>query len=516
MVSIKKDFFGILSGIFLSAFVVGILLPDIHHQFLFAAVSDLFIPKLVLNIEKQEELEVIVNGYTGPITAGVKRLVWGWGDGAREEGWFPKPHQYTNAGMYRIQVTAEGLFGRTEREIFVTVPPSPPKLILGQPLINGLLVTVNGFVQGANKLTWNWGDGSAEETRWFPASHTYAQKGIYKINVHAFTGDGSLEKTILIAIPRQSELVTLKGKYSGFYDFPRQFFEESIVPARQILCVTDGQYQSLKKMHNGIAPYDFTKITYKSSVYGATTPDGIVLGDAAFPGLNAGNPRWEVMAHEQGHNFFGGTSAFYYSLAAGYPFLQESFAVLSAFYTYQDILERQKEFKIAPATVESLHYDFANGRSYQEDQYNLYVSQDAPFDIADTLTSQALDYKMIVYGEKHGWQNYTKFTKAFEDGMGSQFTFQDDGVSATEQSTYAIAALGVAFDKDFREEFKALNFPVDDGLYEEAYQKIETYVFGKSVSATEKLKRVTVFKPKPEGIGEKLHSILNQFLNLLK
>ena len=78
--------------------------------------------------------------------------------------------------------------------------------------------------------------------------------------------------------------------------------------------------------------------------------------------------------------------------------------------------------------------------------------------------------------ETYGWQNYIKLAKAFENGIADQFTFQDDGVSVMERSTYIIAALGAAFNKDFRSEFLLLNFPIDMILYNEIYQKVTAYI----------------------------------------
>jgi len=261
------------------------------------------------------------------------------------------------------------------------------------------------------------------------------------------------------------EVENIRGAYSGFYNFPERFFSESNISKEQVVKVTDAQYLALKDMHNGIKPYNFTKIEYQSDVYGMTTPYGIKLGDSAFPSLNNGNYRWEVMAHEQGHNFFGGTSQFYYQLATPHPFLQESLAVLSAFYSYHFILDNATRFNISQQTRDSLNFDFSNGRNYQNDRYALYVLSGKKFNISDILTSQALDWKMIQYGENYGWGNYKTFTKVFEDNISKKFSFQNDGVSPEEQSTYIIAALGFAFNKDFRADFKELNFPINESFY---------------------------------------------------
>ena len=522
-----------------------------------ALVLDSAKPKIILNVESQDKLEVLINGSVGPTSIGVVSMTWNWGDGSRNDGFFPQSHIYFKPGKYKIVTTARSLFGVSEgyTELWVSVPPEPPVLGLSRPTINDLNLSINGFVQNADKLVWNWGDGSKleeswflgnhtyksygdytvevtaysgklstsrkvtvslkeqkppkletyiqdvdglrvtingyaentdkiiwnwgdgkSENSWFPVSHSYPQNGTYEVTVKALRGNKVISKTFSVTVPRVDEFITIQGSQSIFFKFPKRFFDESLVTDRQILAVTDAQYQSLKKMHNGLTPYALTKIEYNPVVYGQTSPEGIVLGDAAFPSLNGGNPRWEVMAHEQGHNFFGGTSAFYYLLASPGPFLQESFAVLSAFYTYHDILENAQKYGIKESALNSLRSDFENGRDYQKQRYEVYIKGGAVFDIDDVLTSQVLDYVMILKGERYGWGNYERFTRAFDNQIADQFSFQNDGVSDIEKSTYTIAALGVAFNNDFQKEFISLNFPIDTSLYKDVFSKISGFL----------------------------------------
>jgi len=272
------------------------------------------------------------------------------------------------------------------------------------------------------------------------------------------------------------ERVSIEGTYTRFEDFPGRFFEESVVSIDQIIKVLDAQFQSLRKLHGGIAPYPACLIEYDATHYGSTTPLGIRLGDAAFPSRNGGHPRWEVMAHEQGHNFFGGTSRFYYFVAVPGPLLQESLAVLSAFYTYADLKANQQTYGLTTATMESLAFDFGNGRAYQEGRYREYLRLGRPFNDADVLTSQALDFKMISYAEQYGWANIERLARAFSDGLASRFTFQADGVTGQEQSTYIVAALSAAFGRDFRVDFHELNFPIDPQLFSTVFQVLAAYL----------------------------------------
>ena len=276
-----------------------------------ALVLDSMKPQIILNVESQDKLEVLINGSVGPTSIGVVSVTWNWGDGSKNDGFFPQSHIYSKPGKYKIVTTARSLFGGNEgyAELFVTVPAHPPQLELSDPVIKNMTLSVNGYVQDANRLVWNWGDGKSENS-WFPAVHSYSKGGTYEVTVKALGRDKISLKTFSITVPRVDELTTLKGSQSIFFKFPKRFFDESIVMDKQILAVTDAQFLSLKKMHNGLTPYSLTKIEYNSIAYGMTTPEGIVLGDSAFPSLNGGNPRWEVMSHEQGHNFFGGTSAF--------------------------------------------------------------------------------------------------------------------------------------------------------------------------------------------------------------
>jgi hypothetical protein len=281
------------------------------------------------------------------------------------------------------------------------------------------------------------------------------------------------------SLAQEQKPVVPAGKYTYFVNFPRDYFEGCVVPLDQIPKALDAQYLALVDLHNGIKPYDKVRVEYKAAAYGATLSDGIMIGDSARPAGNSGNPRWEVMGHEQGHNFFGATSGFYGKMAFPHPFLQESLAVLSSFYTYHYISEHARALGISSATLASLDSDYRNGRKYQSEMFAKYVREGKRFSVTDVLPSQALDFMMITYGEKYGWQHFKKLARAFENGMDPLVAFDDDGVTPTEQSTYVVAALGAAFGRDFRTDFRNLNFPIDDNLYRSVSEKINAYLRGK-------------------------------------
>ncbi len=100
------------------------------------------------------------------------------------------------------------------------VQPLAPVLAIGDPLINGMTITVNGQTtpgtQGTtiDRIRWDWGDGSVEEHD-FPAMHTYYESGSYQLTVSSHQSDGLstiVHKTITVkAVPPSNQNSTGNG-----------------------------------------------------------------------------------------------------------------------------------------------------------------------------------------------------------------------------------------------------------------------------------------------------------------
>ncbi|MFH1787513.1 MAG: PKD domain-containing protein [archaeon] len=470
-------------------------------------------PSLYLNKPTVTNFSINQNGATYPICGEVDEkwcinenpnaegngpFEFKWGDEKISCLWFPGKHTYKDEGDYIIKVRSKNTCGFiSERSSEVTISEYP-SLDLFEALIDFKKISQNGVTfatcgeidknwcnfenvnaNGNGPFEFKWDDGTVS-CSWFPAEHTYENEGNYTVKVRVKNTCGFISERvnkISVSEEKGPENITVFGEYTAIYNFPRRFFDESNVLREQVAKVVDAQYLILLEMHNGGKPYDNVTVEYHQDVYGVTLPYGIALGDSAFPSENSGHHSWDVMSHEQGHNFFGTKGVFYWDLVSeGGPFIQESFAVLSALYVYHKTIENLKSFDLNQDTVDSLNFVFNDERDYQQDMFEEYVLDGNNFNSSDIKTSQALDYKMIVYGETYGWENYKKFTKAFEDGISSKFTFQNDGSSEDEQSTYIIAALGASFDQDFRSDFEELNFPIDNSLYENIYPKIKEYV----------------------------------------
>ena len=301
----------------------------------------------------------------------------------------------------------------------------------------------------------------------------------------SLTPDGVIdfEDLMIFALHYGEEegFITVEGDYSGFYNFPRQFFESSSLVPEDVVKVTDRIYLLEKELASGDAPFSFAKGEYKEDVYGCTSPEGFILGEAASPANNNGHHSWDVIAHEMGHSFWS-WSNFFYTLATPGPFLHESTAVLTAQYVYERIKQDPNNFNLPQEAITSLDAVYTEEWEYQRGRYEEYVNLGNPYSQDESgpnyaiLTSQALNYKWFLIGDEYGWKKFQRFYKGFSTDLKDDFTFWQDGVSDIEETTYMIAALNVAFNQDFRQEFRDLNFPIDDDLYNEIYSIILEYI----------------------------------------
>jgi len=163
-------------------------------------------PVLQLGEPKARGLTVTVEGVALPgyQGVGITRMSWDWGDGCREDLWFPASHTYRNAATYIIAVTAYQSDGRstTRYTAALLYVPQSKEFTLGWPIltvyfpeINGPTVRINGVAKpgypGATitRICWDWGDGSSV-CAGFPASHTYGSGGSYSITVTCYQSDG--------------------------------------------------------------------------------------------------------------------------------------------------------------------------------------------------------------------------------------------------------------------------------------------------------------------------------------
>lgn len=87
-------------------------------------------------------------------------------------------------------------------------------------------VRINGVVQGASRLHWDWGDGSDDQ--WFEASHEYSRDGVYRVRVTAYSPGGATEREVTVTIEcNEPPVARLKASPSSTYQGREVVFDAS-------------------------------------------------------------------------------------------------------------------------------------------------------------------------------------------------------------------------------------------------------------------------------------------------
>jgi hypothetical protein len=119
----------------------------------FYAVSANKPPILTLFEPQVSGLTVTVNGVANPGYGGasITRIHWDWGDGSKEDHWFPASHTYSSAGTYTITVTAyqsDGLSTTETLSVKVEAENKPPTAYIDSispnPAYEGQTISFSG------------------------------------------------------------------------------------------------------------------------------------------------------------------------------------------------------------------------------------------------------------------------------------------------------------------------------------------------------------------------------------
>jgi len=103
------------------------------------------------------------------------------------------------------------------------------EIIFETPQIDGLSVTINGVAtNNPSNILWNWGDGTSEQSQWFPASHVYAQAGTYTISASANYGGYSVGETYS-ASTSTSTTITISESYITSSSTPTSTSSDTIM-----------------------------------------------------------------------------------------------------------------------------------------------------------------------------------------------------------------------------------------------------------------------------------------------
>jgi hypothetical protein len=377
-------------------------------------------------------------------------------------------------------------------------------------------VTVNGCDSQCptTPFTWNWGDGSEPEDGWFPMQHTYTnltQNYIITVTSYYSGGGTDTAETVVrftapqispIPLPSAIEVtipdsdVSLASRMPGYYPpatlthFDDSFFEiVSRATIEYVLTATAFIQKDLVNSDVANVNGGFQQVVLRDPGFGGmyslwfTSPVSFGAGDYAFEGTI----EYSSFMHEMGHNFTLNSPAGYYygGKIDGWAnaIYSETMAQIFQHATAYEIINNAGFYGLSEDLVCDIKCSAISSMKLVRNTYDEYVGGGAHFyswNNPDTPedetfgTFMTIAYKFCEQAENSGagyripLKKMMKLLQLFNADLEGRYDHLHNNPAAdTFRSTLMIAALSCGFSKDLRQDFKALNFPIDDATYNE-------------------------------------------------
>jgi len=366
-------------------------------------------------------------------------FLFAWGDGSKDEGWFPMEHTYTDTTRnYIITVTARYSSDMTDSARAV-VRFSPPTV---ERMSTPAILTVS-----------------------VPNHHVTLETRLYTV---------------------PSSLTYFSDQF--FVNTPRAVVEYVLTLAAWIQCeFTNGDIVAIEGGFPQVILRDPTIRGMHSLWY--TSPVAVAAGDYAF----AGAVQYSSLFHEIGHNFTLNTPA-------QYPYggkidgnanaiYSESLAQIFQHATAYEIINNASLYGLPEDLALEIKLSAIASASILRQAFENYLSSGRRFSSwNDPSTPQdetygtfmTIAYKFCAHAEMMGCgyrlplKRMMRLLQVFNSDLAARYAPSEDSAEAeTFRATLLVAALSYAFSSDLRAEFRDLNFPVDDAVYDELLQLME-------------------------------------------
>ena len=214
-----------------------------------------------------------------------------------------------------------------------------------------------------------------------------------------------------------------------------------------------------------------------------TNPVGIVIGNTGFQGTI----QWSSLFHEMGHNFTLNTPQDYYYGGKidgnANAIFSESMAQIFQHATAYEIINNAGRYGLSEYMVCEIKQSAISSILIVRNAYEKYLNSGMEFcSWNDPETSEdetfntfmTIAYKFCEHAENAGLGYRTplkrmmEFLQIFNEDLKQRYApHSNTPIASTFRATFMVAALSYAFSTDLRMEFKDLNFPVSDEIYEE-------------------------------------------------
>lgn len=383
-------------------------------------------------------------------------------------------------------------------------------------------VTLNGSDSQAptTPFAWFWGD-SLTSTGFFPQTHTYSDtKKNYFAKVIATYSSGSkdsvevlvrfvspgiapisLSPDIAVTVPNSS--LTLVSRQPGYgFSSTLSYFNDSFfiaLPRASLEYVTSVAASIEKDFVNDdvfLINGKFQQVMLRDSAAGGaysiwySSPIAFGVGDA-FLKESVG---YSSLFHEMGHNITLNSPANYYYGGKidgnANAIFSEMMAQIFQHAAGYEIINTYKMYGLSDDLMFDIRNSVNSSVVLVRTSYDRYVSSGnkfASWNNPGTTKDETFDtfmtiaYKFMEQAENtgQGYKNPLKRMMRLLQGFNPNWAQRYDRLSNTAaadtfRATLMATAVSFGFDKDLRPDFRSLNFPLSDEIYNELYNSVSS------------------------------------------
>ena len=375
-------------------------------------------------------------------------------------------------------------------------------------------VIVNGLDTRCPSIpfTWDWGDGCIDEG-FFPKRHTYVdttKNYILKVTSHYV--DGSTDEAELLVrfvppkidfklLPRNISVivpnykVSLKSRIPGYGAPKLTYFDDSFLSiinrtvVEYVLSVAsqiqmDFANDNVYLINGSFIQYLLRDVSFRGGYsLWYTEPVAFVMGDY----MMRDSIPWSSLFHEMGHDITLNSPAdyIYGGKIDGYAnaIFSESMAQIFQHATAYEIINNAEKYGLSEDLVFEIKQSAISSIIRVKNSYEHYINSGMKFSSWNdprTIEDETFDtfmtiaYKFFEHAEKAdlGYRMPLKrmmvLLQTFCEKDKERYSRHRNSPEAEAfRATLMVAALSFAFEKDLREEFRKLNFPISDEIYEE-------------------------------------------------
>jgi hypothetical protein len=380
-------------------------------------------------------------------------------------------------------------------------------------------VVVNGGDSRCPSIpfTFNWGDDKTTDV-FFPASHTYSDTNInYLVTVTAHYDNRTTDSIELgicfvaplfkpVSLPEDvrvtilTSLVSLTSRMPGYAPPSRlTVFDDSHfgnTPRSTVEYVLTLAASIQKDFANDdvyLVDGGFRQVALRDPEFGGmyslwfTSPVSFGVSTSAFQGT----VQYSSLMHEMGHNVTLNSPADYWYGGKidgnANSIFSETMAQIFQHATAYYLINNYQTYGLSEDLVADIRENALASMSIVRNSYESYLSGgkrfaswNDPLTLEDETfnTFMTIAYKFFEHAENGllGYRIPLKrmmvLLQTFDEDMKNQYDqFHDTEAAAMFRSTLMVAAVSYAFETDLRSEFRALNFPISDSVYDGLYNK---------------------------------------------